>query len=132
MHIKFGRDLPRTTKDLNWQSQTDICSVFLVLNYSVTISHFLCYVARCRDFHKKATYNTSCLEFVCPALRLCYVQTQTLIVTWSRGCWQDSGMFTEQGLITMSSLMSTIQWELHRIVKTNSGTPIKMTLASCT
>lgn len=114
MHIKFGRDLPRTTKDLNWQSQTDICGVFLILNYSITISHSLCYVARCRDFHEEATYNTLCLEFDCPPLRLCYVHNQGLIVTWSQGRLQDSGMFTEQGLITISSLMSTIQWELHR------------------
>lgn len=69
MQSKFGRDLPKTTKDLNCQSQTNLYRVFLILNFSTTTSHFLGYEVRFRDVYEHIIYNHSFLEFHCSLIR---------------------------------------------------------------
>ena len=81
----------------------------------MTISHFLGYEVRFRDINENIIYNNSFLEFHCSPIRSRYVQNKVLIGTWSQGCLLDSGVFIEQSLITIISLVSTSQWELHKI-----------------
>ena len=61
-------------------------------------------------------------------MRSRYVQNKVLISTPSQGCLLDSCVFIEQSLITIISLVSTIQWELRKI-ENKQGHSIKMRLA---
>lgn len=114
MQSKFGRDLPKTTKDLNCQSQTHLCRVFPTLNFSTMISHFLGYeIIDSGTFMKTLFTIAHSWNFIALVpIRSHYIQNKVLIGTGSQGCLLDSGVFIEQSLITIISLVSTIQWEL--------------------
>lgn len=61
-----------------------------------------------------------------------YIQNKELILKWSQGRWQDTGVFIEHSLITITSLVSIIKWELHNTEDKQCTPNIRMSSALCT
>lgn len=105
------RDLPKTTKDLKCQSKTELCRLLLILQSSTSISHLGVMRLDSGMFIRRLTV-VSFLEFHCLPIRSPYVRNKMLTGAQSQGCLLDSSVCTEHSLIIMSSLVSTVQWEL--------------------